>query len=269
METALPETILEFLRMAGLAVLIAAVGYVIAELLLIRLIRGALSRFIDDTWADFLAGLVRLGLFLLTGKIIIDMTGTAGALVVIVTAVTGAFAIGSERLASDVVSGVKLMFLNYYRVDEYVQIGDHFGKVIEVSMNATSLLTIDRCRIIIPNSDAINGVITNFSRHPGYRIKVRIPVHGDHDQKEALVILADTAMAYTHRLDGEDFSPVVLFDGIGAETYFYEVWIYVAEWPDTVYKSSDLRLKLLQALEGQGIKVGVAPVAAFVSSLEV
>ncbi len=262
METSLPVTIIEFLKMAGLAVVIATIGYALAELLLIRLIKGALSRFIDSTWVDFLAGLVRLALFLLTGKIIIDITGTTGALVVIVTAVTGAFAIGSERLASDIVSGVKLMFLRYYDVDEYVTLGNYFGKVIEINMSATSLLTIDKDKIIIPNSEAVNGTLINHSRVPGYRIKIRIPVRGKHDRVVVLRVLEETVSQFEGRLDGDAYRPVVIFDGIGADTNFYEVWTYVAKWPDTVYKASDLRLKLVQVLEARGITVGLAPVYA-------
>lgn len=79
METTLSSTVIEFFRMAGLAMVIAAVGYVFAEIILIRLVKNLLVRFIDSTWVDFLAGLIRLSLFLLTGKIIIEVTGTAGA----------------------------------------------------------------------------------------------------------------------------------------------------------------------------------------------
>ncbi|MBT3391308.1 MAG: mechanosensitive ion channel [Chloroflexi bacterium] len=262
METTLSSTVFEFFRMAGLAVVIAAAGYIISELALIRVVRNLLARFMNGTWVDFISGLVRLSLFLLTGKIIIEMTGTAGALVVIVTAVTGAFAIGSERLASDIVSGVKLMFLRYYDVDEYVTLGNYFGKVIEINMSATSLLTIDKDKIIIPNSEAVNGTLINHSRVSGYRIKIRIPVRGIHDRVVVLRVLEETASQFEGRLDGDSYRPVVIFDGIGADTNFYEVWTYVAKWPDTVYKASDLRLKLVQALEAKGITVGLAPVYA-------
>ncbi len=269
MESTLTESILNFLSMAGLAVVIAVVGYVISELVLIRLIRSLLSRIIESTWTDFLAGIVRLGLFLLTGKIIIDLTGTAGALVVIVTAVTGAFAIGSERMASDVVSGVKLMFLRYYKIGEYVTLGEYFGKVIEINMNYTSLLTIDKEKIIIPNAEAIEETLINHSRVPGYRVKVRIPVQGEHDRQQVMNVLSDTAAGFDGRIIEDGFDPIILFSGIGAQTNFYEVWIYVSEWPDTVYKSSELRLQLVEALKAQNISVGVAPVLTPQDGVEV
>ncbi|MBC8507330.1 MAG: mechanosensitive ion channel [Anaerolineales bacterium] len=269
MESTLTASILNFLSMAGLAVVIAAIGYVISELVLIRLIKVLLSRFIESTWIDFLTGIVRLGLFLLTGKIIIDLTGTAGALVVIVTAVTGAFAIGSERLASDVVSGVKLMFLRYYRIGEYVTLGEYFGKVTEINMNSTSLVTIDKEKIIIPNAEAIETTLINHSRIPGYRVKVRIPIQGEHDRGQVIGILEETAANFDARLTDEGFDPIILYSGIGAGTDYYEVWIYVERWPDTVYKSSDLRLQLVEALSAKGISVGVAPVFAFEEGVEV
>jgi small-conductance mechanosensitive channel len=45
-------------------------------------------------------------------KIILDSTGAAGLVVVLVTAITGAFAIGSERVAADLVAGVTLFVSN-------------------------------------------------------------------------------------------------------------------------------------------------------------
>ena len=130
-------------------------------------------------------------------------------------------------------------------------------------------MTIDKEKIIIPNAEAIEGTLINHSRIPGYRVKVRIPIMGDHDRGKVLAILEETAVDFDARISDEGFDPIILYAGIGAGTDYYEVWIYVERWPDTVNKSSELRLQLAEALSAKGIIVGVAPVFAFEEGVEV
>ena len=96
----MPEEIMPVLNDILIAVLIGVAGYVVAWLTG-RLFKRVLPRFMNDSWTGFLSNVAMLGIGLLTIKIIVDRTGWAGTFVVVVTAITGAFAIGSERLAAD------------------------------------------------------------------------------------------------------------------------------------------------------------------------
>ena len=115
------DTLVDLIYNIFLAVAIGAVGY-LAAWIAARFIKRFLTKYLSPSWSGFLANMAALGVILLAIKVIVDLTGATGAFVIIITALTGAFAIGSNDVAADLVSGVKLLFLNYYGVGDMVTI---------------------------------------------------------------------------------------------------------------------------------------------------
>lgn len=258
------EALVTFLNNLVIAVLIGTAGYLVI-LLVGKLLNALLTRFMSKTWAGFLTNVVRLGLLILTIKLIVDRTGATGAFVVLVTALTGAFAIGSERLAADLVSGTKLLFLNYYKVGDLVTIAGKLGHVEQISLTNTILATDSLDRIIIPNSEAINQIITNHSQIPGHRLEVIIPIPGEHDRKRVMQVMADAAASFAPRM--VEHEPKILLENFGVNTNFYKVRVIVAE--STAWTSSNfakLRLIVAEALKRDGIPVGEAEVVRLVEN---
>jgi len=256
------DALVLFLTNMVFAILIGIAGYLVI-LFVGRLINALLSRFLSKTWAGFLTNIVRLGLLIYTVKLIVDQTGVPGAFVVIVTALTGAFAIGSERLAADVVAGTKLLILNYYRVGDLVTIAGKMGHVEQISLTHTILATDSLDHIIIPNSEAIGQIITNHSQIPGHRLEVIIPIPGEHDRPRVMRIMQDTAETFTPRM--MEHEPKIMLESFGVNTTFYKVRIIVLE--STAWTSSNfsrLRLMVAEALKKEGIPVGEAEVVKFV-----
>jgi small-conductance mechanosensitive channel len=259
MDTAILNSTIEFFKNIAIAVGIGIGGYVLA-ILIGRVVKTLFSKFIKGPWDDFLAILFRLVVLFLTIKIIVDLTGTAGALVVVVTGITAAFAIGSERLAADAISSIKLMFVRYYRVGDLVTIGGKFGLVDEINMAFTGLRSQRTDRIIIPNSEAVNQIVVNHSQIAGHRIDITIPIIGDHDHEAIIQIIRKAAAKYPGQMEGEKFNPEVLLTDVGAETWYYTIWLFIPETPLPTLEESKLRLKMVNALKAQQVKVGVAPV---------
>ncbi|MCP4360635.1 MAG: mechanosensitive ion channel [Chloroflexi bacterium] len=247
-----------FLTSIVIAVSIGVVGYIVA-LLLGRLVHRITSKFLNASWSGFIANLARLGIAILTIKIIVDQTGAAGAFAVIIAALTGAFAIGSERLAADLVAGLKLLFLNYYDVGELVTIAKHMGRVEEVSLTHTVLATFRRDRVIIPNSDALAQIVVNHSKIPGHKVNVRIPIPGPHDREQVMEIMRVAAVKYTSRMD----PPIVVLNEIGINTSYYRVMVLVREedWKPIV--AEHVLLVIVNGLEAAGIPVGEAEAVRF------
>lgn len=144
------DALVTFLTNLLIAVAIGGAGYLVI-LVVGRLLNALLSRFLSKTWAGFLTNVVRLALLIYTVKLIVTFTGAAGAFVVVITALTGAFAIGSERLAADLVAGTKLLILNYYKVGDLVTIAGQMGHVEQITLTNTILATDALDHIIIPN----------------------------------------------------------------------------------------------------------------------
>lgn len=258
------DALIAFFTNLLIAIAIGIAGYLVIWLVG-KFVYTLLTRLLGKTWAGFLTNVLRLGLLIMTLKIIVDQTGAAGAFVVIITALTGAFAIGSERLAADVVAGTNLLFLNYYKVGDLVTIAGKLGHVEQISLTNTILATDSLDRIIIPNSEAINQIITNHSQIPGHRLEVMIPIPGEHDRKRAMQVMADAAATFAPRM--VEHEPKILLESFGVNTNFYKVRIVVAE--STAWTSSNfakLRLIVAEALKRDGIPVGEAEVVRLVEN---
>ncbi len=248
------EAYVTFLTDILYAVAIGALGY-LAAYLAGRLLRRVLPRFLRDSWVGFLANLASLGIILLTIKIVVDQTGWAGAFVVVVTAITGAFAIGSERLAADLVAGLKLLFLNYYEVGQLVTISGKVGFVEKISLSQTILRTRQRDVVTIPNSTAINQIVVNHSQIPGHIVIADVPIAGKHDREKVMDLMSSAAADFPLLMEGNE--PVILLAKFGPQTSFYKVGVMVDEddWkPVTEYR---LLYQITSQLEAEGIEVGI------------
>ena len=106
------------------AMLIAVIGALAAYIIGAIIIR-LFQKIMGKTFSIFVATLARLAISIWTLKIILDLSGAAGIVVILVTVITGAFAIGSERFASDIIAGIKLFTSRPYEVGHHVVLDGH------------------------------------------------------------------------------------------------------------------------------------------------
>jgi small conductance mechanosensitive channel len=192
----------------------------------------------------------------LTGYFVIDRAGITGILVIIATAVTGAFALGSERIAADTIAGIKLFLIRYYQIGDWVTVGSYYGEVMEINLTYTGILTLERDLILIPNADAVNAVITNHSKIEGHYLSARIPIKGTHDRLEVMGYLDAAARRFVPRL--EKLDPEIMLEDFGVETTYYLIRVIVPESAWDLPNEARLKLELALALEAKNVPVGEA-----------
>ena len=88
---------------------------------------------------------------------------------------------------------VMILMLKPFKIWHYVEIWGFAWIVKEISIFNTTLLTPDKKRIIIPNSDISNWSMTNFSAEPKRRIDMVIWVSYDDDIDKVKATLLDIA----------------------------------------------------------------------------
>ncbi len=246
----------EFLTNIGIAILIAVVG-IIASIIVKRLLRVILARFSHATWTTFADDFAQLVILGVTGYFILDKAGAAGLIVVIITAATAAFAIGSERIAGNFIAGFNLLAQNYYRVGDFVTIGDHQGIITEITPSHTILKNFELDRIIVPNAVALDDVVINHSQISGFFMTVSVPVRGEHDWDKALEALVAAGLKVEGRVP--DSEPEIFIEDFGADCVFYGIEILVTD-PEKMDDTEigKLRLTMAQALRENGFTVGKA-----------
>ena len=191
-----------------IAIGIGVLGYMLSKLVA-RITFQFLRRFMDQTIAGFIGTLARVAVLVIALKLIIDQTGAAGIMVVFITALTGAFALGSERIAGNFVAGINLLLLRFYRVDDMVTINGMQGRIKAVSLTHTSLDNGLRDLVIIPNSDIFSKTIINHTAIPGSILRALIPIKGIHDRKETIKRILAAANSFEPQMRGEGNGPSV------------------------------------------------------------
>src|SRR5207249_6264333 len=96
-----------------------------------------------------------------------------------ITVFAGALGIGIgfglQTLASNLASGIVLIFSRALRKGDWVKVGDTVGVIQEVGVRGTRLRSEDAIEYLVPNSEFVAGTIVNWTHSSPY-VRVHVPV---------------------------------------------------------------------------------------------
>jgi small conductance mechanosensitive channel len=125
----------------------------------------------------FLTSLLGMGLKVL---LVFSVAGMVGIETTSFIAVLGAaaFAVGMalQGSLSNLAAGVMILIFRPYKVGDLVKVSDEMGHVDEIQVFNTIMTTLDNKTIIVPNSTAIGGIITNLSSRKHLRVDIQVPI---------------------------------------------------------------------------------------------
>jgi small conductance mechanosensitive channel len=220
------DTIVNFVRQGLTAIVILVAGYILG-LLIRMLVSKVLARWLSETWANFVGSLTMLAIILWGIQITLNYTQAAGAIVILGTAITGAFAIGSERLAADIMGGLTILFSRPFQIGDYVSIGDLEGDVISTSLATTILESFDGTKVILRNASLIDSAVVNYSVNPAQRISITIPVPANEDLEKAASVLMENLPKFEPQFIGEGYPASVLCEGMNEGYAEFQVRVYI------------------------------------------
>ncbi len=186
-----PNTMLEFLRNSGIdstllvnfgknlivAILIFYIGRFIVRLVVRGMSRVMDRQQVDQTLQKFVGNLVSMALMVV---VIIAAIGALGIQTTSFIAIFGAagLAVGLalQGSLSNFAAGVLIVLFRPYKVGDYVEAAGIAGSVEEVQILTTVLKTPDNKKIIVPNSQIMDSIITNYSANDTRRVDLTIGV---------------------------------------------------------------------------------------------
>ena len=78
--------------------------------------------------------------------------------------VAAALAIISKDFVADIISGIVISFSREISIDDYVKIGEHRGKILDINIAKTALLNEDDDIIFLPNSTVFTSDVINYTK---------------------------------------------------------------------------------------------------------
>ncbi len=170
----------------GIKVLTALAIYYIGRTVVrfaVRALRTVMQRQeVDKTLETFICNLVRTALMVV---LVIAVIGALGVETTSFIAIFGAagLAVGLalQGSLSNFASGVLIVLFRPYRVGDFIEAAGIAGSVEQVQILTTVLKTGDNKQIIVPNSQIMDSIITNYSANNTRRIDMVIGVGYDDD----------------------------------------------------------------------------------------
>ena len=190
----LPEMVHTYVVPLGLKILAAIIVFLLGRWI-IKLVKkwmanGLMSRHGDATLHSFLSNLVSVVLYFI---LIISIVGILGintsSLVALLASAGLAVGMSLGGTLQNVAGGVLIIMFRPFKVGDFISAQGHEGKVNEIQIFNTHILTVDNKEVILPNGALATGVLTNYSRQGTRRVDWTFSIAYGDDYDKAKAVL--------------------------------------------------------------------------------
>lgn len=209
------------------------------------------SKTLNHSMRALVSQLVRLGTLFIAAVIALNAIGVdLTALAVFSGAVGVGIGFGLQAIFSNLMSGAIMLIEGSVSVGDFVELESGVtGEVKEINTRATLITTNDRVDILVPNSQFINGTVTNWTLREKHR-RTRIPFGVAYGTDKELVKKAalEAAASLPHELKGRHARPAeVWLVGFGESSLDFELVLWLH--PDAVKRPMAILAEYNWAIE--------------------
>lgn len=157
---------------------------------------GAKYEQLDETLFHFLGSIARYAILAFAAIAVLGRFGIeTTSLIALIGAAGLAIGLALQGTLSNLAAGVMLLMFRPYKVGDFVQAADTFGKVESITLFTTDMITFDNQHIIVPNASIWGAKITNHSHHAVRGVDMIASVAYGTDIKKAKASIAKVLKA--------------------------------------------------------------------------
>lgn len=162
--------------------------------------------------------------------------------------------LGIQNLFSDYISGIIILFDSTIKVGDVIEVNGLVGRVKEINLRSTSILTRDDKFIILPNTDLTRNQLINWT-HIDNNARFGIGIGLSFDVNIDSAIEAMKSAAISHKDVLKNPVPYVRLDDFGSSTLLFTLLF----WTDNVFRveriKSEIRISIIRILNEKGISI--------------
>jgi small conductance mechanosensitive channel len=167
---------------------------------------------------------------------------------------------------SNIMAGFLIFWDKPFHVGEWITVGEHYGKVAEITMRTTRLQTRDNKWVMIPNASVIDQILINHSANGKTRLQIPVGIAYSADITRARATILAAVRRVSYVMHSPD--PTVVVSSLGASSVDLLVfaWIADAQEEKPAFFAALESIKL--ALDEAGIEIPFPQVDLAVRSVE-
>ncbi|MCD4731022.1 MAG: mechanosensitive ion channel, partial [Bacteroidales bacterium] len=160
---------------------------------------------------------------------------------------------GLQNVVLNFIAGLILSFEQPIHVGDVIEVDQDMGRVMEIGVRASKIMTWNGSEVIIPNGILISKRVINWTlTDEKRRLVIPIRTAFDANPKEVIEILKTVAGKHPNTLDFP--APMALFNGYGSSSLDFTFYCWV-EFDVSLSTKSDIAVNAHEALAEAGIPV--------------
>ncbi len=149
------------------------------------------------------------------------------------------------------ISGIFIFWDRPFVIGDLVEVGGEYGRVDDITMRSTRVVTPDGRMLAVPNSTVVNTTVASYTNFPHLRLDVSFAVAVD----ENLQKVRDVALAVCRGDDGLMAEPLpqVVVTALNDYNVAMELRVWLADEKKHVAARHALRERLFEALRAASV----------------
>jgi small conductance mechanosensitive channel len=235
------------------AIAIFYLGRFLAGLLTRGLRKVIQNQEVDKTLETFVCNLVRMGLLAFVVVAAINSLGIQTASFIAVLGAAGlAVGLALQGSLSNFAAGVLIVMFRPYKVGDWIEAAGVSGSVLELQILTTALKSGDNKRVIVPNSQIMGSIITNYSAHDTRRVDLVVGVSYSDDLDKVRETLQSIVAADRRILDDPAVTIAVSELADSSVNFVVRPWVKTVDYWGVLF---DLTETIKKRFDAEGISI--------------
>jgi len=212
------------------------------------------SQRLDETTYSFVETAVKYTILIIGIVSALDSVGiNTGALLASLGIVGVTIGFAARDSLSNFISGIIIFIDRPFVLGDLVEIDDKYGRVAEITLRSTRIVTSDGRMLAVPNTEIVNKTVASYTNFPTLRLDIGVTIGVEEDIERARQILLSLVKSDSAFLKAPPARVVV------TALNDYNIALELQAWLDNerqhVEKRFELREKVFQALNRAGVEM--------------
>src|SRR5690606_13606013 len=173
-------------------------------------------------------------------------------LTIIIGALSVGIGLGLQNIFNNFVSGVILIFDKPFSVGDFVELADKKGRVQDIGIRSSTLITQEGAEVIIPNGDFLSNRLVNWTLSESYsQSGITILIDSNSDIPKIFQLIEEEVKDMPHIK--VDMPVEILYSKVTTDA----IELKINCWITNIYREQQFKSQLLQLLFSRFKKEGI------------